>query len=92
MSKPREFWLREDPKDIQTYGGWFAEDTPGYDDDIHVIEKSSYDELKAKADKLAEALELFMSCKKIKGAHLKIGLQTAHKAGLEALKDFRGEK
>lgn len=39
---------------------------------------------------LTEALALFMSCKNMKGAHLKIGLQMANEAAKEAMAPFRG--
>lgn len=56
MSKYKEFWLQADKKDIQTFE-YLASDTPCYDDDIHVIEKSYADELERKLKVAVEALE-----------------------------------
>lgn len=65
--KPREFWVaefedgkwqvhfRETPEGTM-FSDWQG-DKVELMNCIHVIEKSAYDELKAKADKLAEALE-----------------------------------
>lgn len=69
MSKPREFWV------CPTFGDPNSET-------IRVIEKSAYDELKAKADKLAAALEWYET-------------NCIHDYGLkaeQALKEYRGEE
>ena len=42
----REFWIREHKE----YDVFFAEEFQAYDDDIHVIEKSAYDELRKEVD------------------------------------------
>ena len=79
MSKPREFYLHSDQKDIQTYE-YFASETEQYDDDIHVIEKSA-------ADRLAEALEYY--AKQNHPIHRECEYNTDH--ARIALAEYRGE-
>lgn len=68
LKKPREFWL------IPYYDEtgslcWDVSDVPSNEttlkakgiEDIHVMEKSAYRDLKAKADKLAYALDSYLS-------------------------------
>ena len=87
MNKPIEFWIwnnwgmgGEDPACMYIFGTTIDE-LKNVDDEqkIHVIEKSAYDELKSKADKLAEALEKVLS-------------ETEHPYLEQALKEYRGEK
>jgi len=53
MKKPREFYLYTANRGM-FYG---LENEKTWDDDIHVIEKQAYNELKSHADKLADALD-----------------------------------
>lgn len=55
MTKHREFWLTnvDDEYDASIY-----RDNPNFDWAIHVIEKSAYDELKNKYDKLEKDIDL----------------------------------
>lgn len=66
MQKPREFWLEKvETEESENLACWNFK--PPFDgehsfsesDFINVIEKSAYDELKAKAEKLVKALELY---------------------------------
>lgn len=85
--KPREFWIK----------GSIAHEFEVVNS-IHVIEKSAYDALQAKADKLAEALEKYYGQTAVQWSEvdsptskIKEMIDLGYVAK-QALKEYRGEK
>lgn len=93
-NKIREFWLIENPimkgNFIVNYDSQDRPPTKYWDQHIHVIEKSAYDELQKQAEVLVEAL------KDIEKAYPTSGERMAHqdyaRKTLAAWEKFKGEK